>query len=431
MGAFARGIVATLSFRGHGRDAASYRTDFFGVVAILAISAAAFFLGPKSFLPNIVAALGVAALIWASSGLVNHMLGSRLLVAIGLISYPLYLWHWPLLVFARAYDGGPLSTPQTFACLGASFGLAAATYWLVERPIRFGTWKRWSLGPLVGATALLGALGLAGASTQGFPLRFPLEIRDILAYGHYEHAKDGRAMECWIRNDDPFTAFAPKCALKPSVGGQRRLLVWGDSHAARLYAGMRAALPRDIDIAQFTKDSCPPLLNLSGPCGESNRSVLDEIRRSNPDTVILFAVWGLYGNWGNGAALEHDLAETIAGIKASLPAKIVVVGPAPVWSDALPKLVYLSWRDSGKALPDRLSHGFKTDIFENSAEMADIAKAAGASYVSLAALFCNDAGCLTHVPADRSRLTSWDYGHLTTDGAAMVTTYMVGQQLLP
>ena len=102
-----------------------------------------------------------------------------------------------------------------------------------------------------------------------------------------------------------------------------------------------------------------------------------------------------------------------------------------MWSDALPKLVYLSWRDSGKVLPDRLSHGFKADIFANSAKIADIAKAAGASYISLADLFCNDGGCLTHVPENRSRLTSWDYGHLTTDGAAMVTTYMVRRQLLP
>ena len=425
------GIIATASFSAGGRHASSYRADLLGIAAILAISAAAFVLGSKTLLPNIAATLGTAALIWASSGSVNRMLGGRLLVAIGLISYPLYLWHWPLLVFARAYEGSPLSAPQTFVCLGASLGLAAATYWFVEKPIRFGAWRRWSLQPLVAAAALLGLSGFAGVSTQGFPLRFPAEIRDVLAYGHYEHAKDGRAMECWIRNEDPFTAFAPECALKPSVGGQKRLLVWGDSHAARLYAGMRTELPPDVDIAQFTKDSCPPLLDLSGPCGDSNRSVLDEIRRSNPDTVILFAVWGLYGDWGNGATLRHDLAETIAGIKASVPAKIVVVGPAPVWSDALPKLVYLSWRDSGKSLPDRLSHGFKADIFENSAKMADIAKAAGVSYVSLADLFCNEAGCLTHVPANRTRLTSWDYGHLTTDGAAMVTTYMVRQQLLP
>ncbi|MER8373510.1 acyltransferase family protein [Mesorhizobium sp. M1406] len=428
------GVLAALNLRyGHlGNDVAGYRTAIVGVTAVLAISAAALWSGSTSPLPHLVASGGAAALIWAGPrGIVGRLLGGKVLVAVGLISYPLYLWHWPILVFARLHNGGSISAAQTLTCLAGSFFLAAASYWLIERPIRFGTWNRWSVVPLVGAIVLLGTVSFAGVSTQGFALRFPEEVRDVLAYGHYEYAKEGRALDCWIRTGDPFEAFNSKCFLKSPTAGGKTVIVWGDSHAARLYAGMRPTLSSDIDIAQFTKDSCPPLLNFAGPCGESNRAVLDEIRHGHPDTVVLFAAWGFYGDWKEGTQLDGDLAATIAGIKAAGPARIVVVGPAPRWSDALPKLVYYAWLNGGKELPDRLSGGFSPDTFATNNRISAIAKAADADYVSLVDLLCKDAGCLTHVPGNLSKLTSWDYGHLTTDGAALVTKYLVERQLLP
>ena len=60
------------------------------------------------------------------------------LVAIGLISYSLYLWHWPVLVFGQYVNGGHLDTPQTALALGIVVGASLLTYRFVERPVRDG-----------------------------------------------------------------------------------------------------------------------------------------------------------------------------------------------------------------------------------------------------------------------------------------------------
>ena len=66
------------------------------------------------------------------------MLASRPLVAIGLISYPLYLWHWPLLAFARILVGTQPPAEARAALLAASVALAALTFVSIEWPLRFG-----------------------------------------------------------------------------------------------------------------------------------------------------------------------------------------------------------------------------------------------------------------------------------------------------
>ena len=430
------GVIGVLQIY-KSREVRTTVDGFLGLPAVLIILGSAFWLNSNSLFPGFAALLpagGAAMLIWSGpSGLINRTwLSHKAMVGIGLVSYPLYLWHWPVLVFAREYNGGALSSLQTALCIPISFVLAVLTYLLLERSIRFGSWqKKWSAVPLVGGLFALGATGFAGVTTQGFPSRFPQDIRQILAYGHYEYAKEGRAPDCWIGNDETFSAFSSNCFLKDVGDGKKRVTLWGDSHAARLYAGMKVTLSNDVDVAQFTKDSCPPLLNANGACGESNRHVLDEIRRSKPDTVVLFAAWGRYGKWQSGSPLESDLVKTITQIKAAASARILIIGPAPQWSDALPKLVYLAWANSDGTLPDRLRSGFDIDTFERSTEIANVAKTAGVVFVSLVNLFCNGEGCLPHIPGDRSRLTSWDYGHLTTDGASMVSKYLLEQKLLP
>jgi peptidoglycan/LPS O-acetylase OafA/YrhL len=90
----------------------------------------------RALLPTISAVLFISAgsLAWFN----QRVLGSRLLIWFGLISYPLYLWHWPLLTFARILDGGrqPSAAIRTCIVLLAIL-LAWLTYRLIEKPIRF------------------------------------------------------------------------------------------------------------------------------------------------------------------------------------------------------------------------------------------------------------------------------------------------------
>ena len=91
----------------------------------------------------------------------RHLLAIRPMVFIGLISYPLYLWHWPLLSFHSIVSLGRTSSAMRIALLLAAGILAWLTYHFVERPIRSGSSTRAAV-PLVAVVAAIGAIGFSG-----------------------------------------------------------------------------------------------------------------------------------------------------------------------------------------------------------------------------------------------------------------------------
>ncbi len=121
--------------------------------------------------------LGTACLIAAgpSSYINRQWLASRPLVSIGLISYPLYLWHWPLLTFARIFEGQTPTVIVRCLLLLASAGLAFLTYQLIERPIRFPNNHRKTSKAVVSLLCVimlvLLVVGYAITRNEGLPFR--------------------------------------------------------------------------------------------------------------------------------------------------------------------------------------------------------------------------------------------------------------------
>jgi peptidoglycan/LPS O-acetylase OafA/YrhL len=138
------------------------------VIALLLINEASAFPGLWALLPT----LGALLLIWSKDSYVNQkILAHPVLVAIGLMSYPLYLWHWPLLIFARIFEG---ETPTVFIralLLLASFILAWATYQLIEKPIRFSKRSTWLIATLSILMLITFAAGLTVKDNRGFKFR--------------------------------------------------------------------------------------------------------------------------------------------------------------------------------------------------------------------------------------------------------------------
>lgn len=109
--------------------------------------------------------LGAALLISAPSSRLNRAVFAHPgMVAIGLVSYPLYLWHWPLLSFAHVLAGGPPPWTITLGLVALSLVLATLTFFLVERPIRFAPLSRLRTGMALSAICL--AVGGAGFAAQ-------------------------------------------------------------------------------------------------------------------------------------------------------------------------------------------------------------------------------------------------------------------------
>jgi peptidoglycan/LPS O-acetylase OafA/YrhL len=370
---------------------------------------------------------GSCALIFAGpQAAANRFLSHRPFVLLGAVSYPLYLWHWPVLSFNHVINPESAAWLTRLACVALSLALAFLTYRFVEAPIRFPPGRNPAAaaalpGRLLRLMSLAALAGAALFAADGARFRFPMEVRNVLAHADYEFMKDAQVPDCWLDGKAPFSDFAKVCFFRPEQAVDTGVLVWGDSHAARLYPGLRAVLGTKDGLAQLTRDSCPPLLGFGYQiCQDSNELVLSYIKRAVPQKVILFAVWPHYArNDASRLSMENSLVLTIAALRAAGVKAVRVVGPFPIWDAPLPGILFRRWIFT-KALPARLTpeNAQKTAELDNALRL--LALNSGAFYYSLVDLLCNTDGCMTSVPGRPGELLTWDYGHLTTAGALFV-----------
>ncbi|MEO6017433.1 MAG: acyltransferase family protein [Polaromonas sp.] len=181
--------------------------------------------------------LGTALLIVAGpTAFVNkYVLANKLLVAIGIISYPLYLWHWPLLAFARIAGDGDTNVMTRWVVIFFSLLLAWLTYKVVEMPIRFGSGSKFKVPILLGAMISLSALGFATYAGKGFDFRHVSQINDPLITGFDGGDEFNTINECGIADLNQKELFG-KC-MQDRRGNVRYALL-GDSKAASLFSGL-------------------------------------------------------------------------------------------------------------------------------------------------------------------------------------------------
>lgn len=360
------------------------------------------------------------------SRVAQAVLGNRIATYIGLISYPLYLWHWPLISFAKNVDPG-IGPAVRFGLVILSVLLASATYHLIEKPIRFSMRPKVAAPLLVTLLAASALLGYRTYAAQGFTSRVSEDMRDVADF-RYDPGQGARAGACWLSGKDPASGFSPACYPNDAQAAAGSILVWGDSYAARLYAGISKLEGRDV--FQLTRDSCPPILaNQYEACNASNAFALNIIRHSPPDTIILFGVWNQYSaDWSEISASRSDLVHTIEAIKEAGVKRIVLVGPAPLWKEPLPTLVLKTWKSGAidNRVPARLSIGLAPGIGSIDEELSKIANQEGVQFVSPYRELCNADGCLVRTSSSPTSFTTWDTGHLTTEGAEVVARSILG-----
>ncbi len=395
------------------------------------IVGSALVLEPSPWFPGWLALppVGGAVLILAAGpqALVNRAVLSRpWLVWIGLISYPLYLWHWPLLSFAFVDGHGEAEVGLRAGLLAASVVLAWATWRLVETQIRRGGPSRTKVAGLSAAMIGVAALAGSGVALHGFPGRFafPPAI-ERLATGPRDFEAAARGNRCWLLDGNaPADAFAAECGM-PARPGAETVVLWGDSYAAHLHPGVPAVL-------EFARTSCPPLLMVNNPaCQRGNEFVLGEIARLRPGTVALFGDWARqYSNWENGGYDARQLGVTLRALKSAKVDRIVVLGPAPQWEWDLPRLLVARWLHGATVpeIPERATLGLRSDGRSIERVIRAEAERHGAIFVSLLDLLCNGEGCLVQTSGE---LTTWDNGHLTVAAARLVGAELRARGLVP
>lgn len=235
----------------------------FGLVLILASIATYHAKMPWPGSRAVAPVLGTVLLIAAGpqAWINRRLLAMKLMVWIGLISYPLYLWHWPLLSFMRIVEGGMPAREWRITAVAASFALAALTYWLIEKPIRYGArrggWKNAAL------CVLLVVVGYVGYNTY-HSNRLAFRLNDMNKAGlvdEYLHFKSNlKSHEAICKARYP---FATKAWCVQNKDASPTIILVGDSHAGVLYPGLIDSLKlssHDV-VASFIDNGCLPFLD--------------------------------------------------------------------------------------------------------------------------------------------------------------------------
>lgn len=175
----------------------------------------------------------------------GRLLSLRPLVYLGLISYPLYLWHWPILVYLRMFGPEWSALAPSLAAMLVALMLADLTRRFVEQPWRHAPaagWRRDYAALAIVSIAFIG-LSLISEATKGLPQRFSPDVRATLQAG--DEWRDSQRLACMKIGSNPDLA-AREAASHPCrigrPGAPVEVVLWGDSHAAALQPGLDAAL---------------------------------------------------------------------------------------------------------------------------------------------------------------------------------------------
>lgn len=206
--------------------------------SVFIIDEGAAFPGWWATLPVIGTVMVIAA---GKSAIVNRAVGLKPFTLIGLISYPLYLWHWPLLSFAHIIEGEAAPREMRVGLIGATFALAASTYYFIEKPLRFGRFSK-STVPITAAILAMLTIGFAGYSvwrSEGMPNRPAIRSMQEMS------AEFGNALWKFTSNETCLNRYAFPEAKEyqwwfciTNKDAPPNVLLLGDSFANHHYPGI-------------------------------------------------------------------------------------------------------------------------------------------------------------------------------------------------
>lgn len=355
----------------------------------------------------------------------KKLLANKFMIGIGLISYPLYLWHWSILSFLYILEGHA-STLLRLTAVGSAVLLAWLTYRFVEKPIRAG--KHAELASVSLPTMMMLIFAVAMISHKTHLLERADERTAYTAYfdnalpawGYFTREKilEKFRADCDFYNLEKYRQGQVTSIPRASIakGCYTRLpayahsvLLWGDSHAQQLYEGLANQLPKDWQILLGASSGCGPNPLVNGPsktnyCEQSNWVALQTIKTAKPDVVIVAQEQG--HTLEKMKLITHKLQKL--GVK-----KIIFTGPVPEWDLPLHMIVARKfWRHT----PRRTTVGLKQHIIDlNQHLVTHFKETKGVVFVDLMHVLCNEKGCLTYIGKDRKTgLTAFDTEHLTS-----------------
>jgi peptidoglycan/LPS O-acetylase OafA/YrhL len=411
--------------------ASRYRT----VVGLFFLAVSFVLISPDSAFPGWIALVPVIGTALILSGTIDDyccrsLLASRVIVWIGLISYPLYLWHWPILSFTRIVQGEPPNLATDLAAITLSVMLAWATYRYVERPFRYTLNSRVAVATLSAAMIFIGAVGYFVTLKGGFS-------GARLSWAPNVDRGPSRNLEC-----EKYFGQSAKFNYCKASGGEPDILVIGDSHAHAIFDGLDAEFGKNFGILLAGQSGCPPLLGVDvflanfpaerGICSAVLQNILEATSRTVFKAVFLVARGPFYIDGGPGQRYlmeGHDpslsslelytsgLERMLKRIKAE---KIYVILDNPTFPytprdcaragircKPLKQENYLKTYDSYRKSIQNMARGFEN-----------------IKILDPTSFFCRENGC-TQAPEGENLYA--DTHHLTKEGGKRIVSHLVEQ----
>jgi len=426
-------------------------------LAVFAFEAGMQFPGVAALAP----CLGTALIITSGAQFqtsVARLLSLRVLVFVGLISYSLYLWHWPIIAFTKYYLGTPL-TPATVVSVVVISALLSVFSWrYIEQPFR-GTGARLSTTALFrsafAVASVLVVCGLVYDLSRGLPGRVPDAVASIAVIGKQRPVANDYCGPGQAHN----TFNDPRCQLLPE-SWEPSILIWGDSHANVLLPALRQSLQAIQRNAIYSvANGCAPLLSAQRivqrrsdsagnvTCLEHNLAVFEAVQYDEAiETVVFVARWGFHaqgvevpGRDGVSRFLQtadkratsteenqrlffQAMTDTIAQLLRAGKSVVVVGGLPEAKADVPDLLAKARW------------HGRSVDLSQSEADLLErqaplyqaleqpFAAAAEVLFIPLHASLCHNGTCNF---TDQDMPLFFDDNHLSEAGVNKVMPVLV------
>ncbi|MEP3890022.1 MAG: acyltransferase family protein [Hellea sp.] len=369
---------------------------------------------------------GTAIVIWATKGQNNFavkLLSIPPMVFLGKISYALYLWHWPLLLFVK------IQFPQwghwtAVAAIGASILLSWASLELLENPIRRQKWFKSTKSVYLAFLAFVAVF--AGAAAY-FLMQTPAFIEDTEQSQEYQvdlqrlqeewHLESLKGM-CWVNNENDFETLKRRCA--PLTTEKNDILIIGDSHAASWRSGIKAAYP-ESNVWLMAVNSCQ--LNVKNIKADAKvcRSIIETLKTDfNLSGLEHIVISSLKTSSRQESFIDRDVLEKIASRSST---KVTIMGPIPFYEpsqiDQYQRFGHLTRAE----LNEKFTASLVARVFD--ADKNRAREYSNHTYASPMKILCptGPASC-RHLTTDGLPLTL-DDSHVSTVGSIEVIAKMV------
>ena len=318
----------------------SEATAFPGTAALLPVLATAFLIGGLTHWPR--------PLSWMGRWRLSQWLGE--------ISYPLYLWHWPVLVLPAIYLGRPLLWQERATCLIATVVLADVTHRVIEEPLRHRDFsQRIVLRSTVLVTGLCLLIGVSIYATysefikvKGSDLVFRMSSVMAKPSVYFDGCHSG------------YSKSVPELCEYGDTTSEKVVVLYGDSHAAQWFPAMeRIAREEKFKLISFTKSACPAAEVVradqagfkSENCVTWRKLTLERLVAMNPDAVVVsgFQHYKLPGGYSSERQWLLEGQQKLAQKLEKLSARLIYISDTPLPDRDIPSCLALRTPDRCRA----------------------------------------------------------------------------------